>query len=98
MPIDLALLFCIPIGLFSYFEARWLLRHLMGRYEREEHRAARYFGVLGALLIPLIYCFGWIQDVFPGSLGEILATAFFMAAAYGLIAPIFSTLMKWSKG
>ncbi len=73
MPISIALLFCIPIGLLFYFEARWLSRRLAGRYELRERRAARFWGFFGALLIPFIYCFGLLEDAFPGRLGKALS-------------------------
>jgi hypothetical protein len=77
MPISIALLLCIPIGLFFYFEIRWLCRRILGRFEKYERRAARVWGLFGALLIPLIYCFGWIEYAFPGRLGKVLAIGFF---------------------
>lgn len=92
MPISIALLFCIPIGFLFYFEARWLIRYALGRYEQRERRAARLFGVFGASLIPLIDCFGLIEDAFPGRLGKTIAIGFFLVATLGLFAPIFATL------
>jgi hypothetical protein len=97
MPITYALFLCIPIGLLFYFEARWLIRYLLGRYEEKERRAARFFGVFGALLIPLIYCFGHIEDAFPGPAGRAIATGFFAAVSWGLSYPFFKTCLKESR-
>ncbi|MGA2167655.1 MAG: hypothetical protein ABSG62_05545 [Terracidiphilus sp.] len=91
MPISLALLLCIPIGFLFYFEARWLIRYALGRYEQRERRAARLFGVFGASLIPSMYCFGIIEEAFPGRLGKTIAIGFFVVA-WGLVGSIFATL------
>jgi hypothetical protein len=45
-------------------------------------------------LIPLIYCFGLIEDAFPGRLGKAIAIGFFGAATLGLFVPIFATLKE----
>ena len=76
MPISIALLLCIPIGLLSYFEARRLIRNWSGCYELRERKAAYLFGVFGALLIPLIYCSGNIEAALPGALGKAAAAGF----------------------
>ena len=94
MPITIALLFCAPIGLLMYFEVAWLMRHIVGRYEDRERRAARLFGVFGALLIPLIYCFGRIEGAFPGRLGETLATGLLLVVAWPLVWLLFKTLAE----
>jgi hypothetical protein len=94
MPISIALLFCIPIGILFYFEGRWLIRYAFGRFEQRERRAACFFGVLGASLIPLIFCFGLIEHVFPGRLGETMAIGFFVAAFWALVGPIFANLIE----
>jgi len=94
MPISIALLLCIPIGFAFYYEARWLIRYFLGRYELRERRAARLFGVFGGLLIPMIYCFGLIEDALPGRLGKTAAIGFFMVATMGLVAPMFASLNK----
>ena len=97
MPINIALLFCIPIGILFYFAARWLLRFFLGRYEQKERRAALIFGAFGALSIPLIFCAGLVGDAIPGSLGRTVAGALFAVVALGLISPLMKTLMegKW---
>jgi hypothetical protein len=82
----------IPIAFLFFFEARWLLRYASGRYEKWERRAARLFGVFGAFLVPLIYCFGLIDDAFPGRLGKMIAIGFVVAASGGLFTLIFATL------
>jgi hypothetical protein len=81
MPISIAILLCIPIGLLFYFGARWGIRYASGRYELRERKAARLFGVFGALLIPLVYFFGRIEDALPGTLGKSIAIGFFMIVA-----------------
>jgi hypothetical protein len=93
VPISIGLLLGIPIAFLFFFEARWLIRYASGRYELRERRAARLFGVFGALLIPLIYCFGLIEDAFPGRLGETIAVGSF-AIIGGLVALIFTTMNK----
>ncbi len=97
MPINIALLLCIPIGLLYYFGARWLVRFLLGRYERRERRAARLFGAFGALSIPLIYCSGLVGDAISGRFGQVVAGGLFAIVAMGLIGPLLKTLMeeKW---
>jgi hypothetical protein len=97
MPITYALLLCLPIGLLFYFEARWLIRYLLGRYKEKERRAALFFGIFGALLIPLIYCFGHIEDESPGSAGKAIAAGFFVAVSWVLAYPFFKTCLKESK-
>jgi hypothetical protein len=92
MPISYALLLCIPIGLLFYLEARWLIRYLLGRYEKRERKAACLFGAFGASLVPLINCFRLIEDALPGRLGTTIASGFFMVAAMGLVGTIFAIL------
>ena len=94
MPIDFALLFCIPIGILYYFAARWSLRFFLGRYEQKERRAARLFGAFGALSIPLIYCSGLVGDAVSGRFGQTIAGGLFAVAALGLVSPLLKTLMK----
>jgi hypothetical protein len=93
MPISIALLFCIPLGLLFYFGGRWLLRYLLGRYEQKERRAALFFGAFGALSIPLIYCSGLIGDAIGGRLGVAVDGVLFAVAALGLISPLLKTLI-----
>jgi Na+-driven multidrug efflux pump len=97
MPINFALLFCIPIGILYYFAARWSLRFFLGRYEQKERRAARLFGAFGALSIPLIYCSGLVGDAVSGRFGQTIAGGLFAVAALGLVGPLLKTLMegKW---
>lgn len=97
MPISIALLFCIPIGFLMYFELRWLFCHFLSRYEQKERRVARVFGVFGAFLIPIVYCYGCIEDAFPGRMGETVATGFLTVLSFavvGLVARIYSTREK----
>jgi hypothetical protein len=94
MPINYALILCIPIGLLFYFGARWLLRFLLGRYEQKERRAALFFGAFGALSIPLIYCSGLVGDTIGGRLGETVDGVLFAVAALGLIGPLLKTLIN----
>jgi len=96
MPISIGLLLGIPIGLLFYFESRWLIRYASGRFEQRERRAARLFGVFGALLVPLIYCFGLIEDAFPGLVGKTMANGVLVAVMGGLFALIF-TIMNERK-
>jgi hypothetical protein len=65
MPISYALLLCIPIGFVFFLLARFLLRFVMGHYERPERRAALIFGFFGALLIPTIWVGGCLDEEFP---------------------------------
>jgi len=94
MPISIALFLGIPIGLLFYFEARWLIRYWTGRYESPEHKAARICGFFGLSLVPLIYCFGFIGQEFPGRIGEILAIGFFMIASLAFAGPVIAILSK----
>ena len=99
MQISLALWFCIPIGALYYFAARWLLRFFLGRYERNERRAARLFAAFGTLSIPLIYCSGLVGDAIKGRFGQAVAGGLFAVVTMGLIGPLLITLMeeKWRK-
>ncbi len=93
MPINVALLLCIPIGFLFYFEARWLLRYTVGHYERKERKVARVLGVFGGLLIPAIYCFGRLGATFPGRVGEMFTIGLWMLfclAVMELVARILS--------
>jgi peptidoglycan/LPS O-acetylase OafA/YrhL len=97
MPISIGLLLCLPIGILFFFEARWLIRYAVGRYEQRERRAARIFGIFGASLIPLMYCFGRIEGAFPGRLGKAIAMGFFMVVICGLVLPTLATLEERKK-
>jgi len=48
------------------------------------------------LLVPLIYCFGLIEDAFPGLLGKTMANGVLVAVMGGLFALIF-TIMNERK-
>ena len=93
MPISIGLLLCIPIGFLFFLEGRWLARYASGRYEQRERRAALLFGIFGASLIPLIYCFGHIEDAFPG-FGKTIENGSFMVGGVGLVTPIFAAPKK----
>jgi hypothetical protein len=95
MPISIALFLGIPIGAVFYFEARWLIRYVSGHYEQRERKAARIMGVFGALLVPIIYCIGTIEEAVPGSLGKTLAFGFIAVATWGTFG---SMLLILSKG
>lgn len=95
MPISLALLLCIPIGILFYFEARWLVRKFASCGEQMQRRIARTWGIFGAMLIPLIYCFGMIESAISGTLGKVLASGFFMIAGLVLLNPV---VMARNKG
>jgi hypothetical protein len=92
MPISIALWLGVPIGFLSYFEARWLIRYCVGRFDQRERRAARFCGAFGVFLIPLIYCFGLIEDAFPGRLGTTIACGLFAAVSFGFFGLILNTL------
>ncbi|HUA99545.1 MAG TPA: hypothetical protein VMA34_14540 [Terracidiphilus sp.] len=98
MPISFGLLLGIPIGLIFYFEARWAIRYALGRYEQRERRAARICGAFGVSLVPLIYCFGLIEDAFPGKLGQIAAGVFIWVIGAGFAGLVFGTLNKVEGG
>jgi len=68
MPISIALLFCIPIGLGLYYEGRWLIRKAIGRWSVKERRGALAFGILGGLLIPMVYCDALAEGALSGKL------------------------------
>jgi hypothetical protein len=97
MPDLIVLLFSIPLGLLFFFQTRWLIRLLLGRYEKEERRVARLFGVYGTLLIPLVYGIGFIEDAFPGRLGKTLAVGLFAADCLLIAWPSFALGMKESR-
>lgn len=94
MPFSVALLFCIPIGLLFWIEARWFFRRFLNRYELRERRAASVWGLFGALLIPVIYAYGLIQEAFPGIAGKAVATGFVVVVGLGIFSPIFAILAK----
>ena len=94
MPISIALFLGIPIGFLAYFEARWLIRYFFGRYEPRERKAALICGLFGASLIPLLRCFGYIEQEFPGKTGENLAMGFVMVASWAFAGPIVAILSK----
>ena len=94
MPISVALLFCIPIGLLFYMEARWFFRRFLHRYELRERKAACAWGLFGVLLIPVIYAHGLIQESFPGTTGRTIATGFFVVVGLLVCSPIFAILAK----
>jgi hypothetical protein len=70
MPDLIVLSFSIPLGVLFFFQTRWLIRLLVGRYEKAERRVARYFGLFGASLIPLVYGTRLIEDAVPGGVGK----------------------------
>jgi hypothetical protein len=84
MPTSIALLFYVPVGLLFYFEARWFFRRFAGRCEYRERRAARLWGLFGGLLIPLIYCFGFIEGGFQEGLEGQLQRRFLWLPYAGL--------------
>jgi hypothetical protein len=85
MPISAALLFCIPIGIAFYFEARWLIRWATRRCDLKERRLAIAFGVLGALLIPVAYSACLAQSALSERLEKTIAVGIIVAVA-GCIA------------
>jgi hypothetical protein len=94
VPISVSLVFCIPIGVLFYFEARWLIRYAVGRFEHRERKAARFCGAFGVSLIPLIYCFGLIQEAYPGTLGKTIAYGLLAAATWVFFGLITNTLKE----
>ena len=92
MPIWSAPLLCIPVGLLFYFEARWLIRYCLGRYEQKERKAARLIGAYGALFIPIIFGFGSIERAIPGRVGELTAYGFFVAVSCGFAFAVIASL------
>jgi len=94
MPIAIQLLLCVPIGFVAYFEARWLIRHFFGRYESIERKAALICGFFGVSLIPLLHCFGYIEQEFPGKIGENLASGFLMITFSAFAGPVVAILSK----
>ena len=97
MPINYALLLCIPIGLLFYFGAVGLLHFFLGRYEQKDRAAAYLFAAFGALSIPLIYCTGILGDTIPGQYGRTIAGGLFGLIAVLLIGPLLRKLIeeKW---
>jgi len=97
MPINYALLLCIPIGLFFYFEARWLLRFFLGRFEQKERGAAYCFAAFGALSVPLIYVTGIIGNAISGTVGTVVSGVLFGVIAILLMGPLLRLLLegKW---
>ncbi|MGO9324941.1 MAG: hypothetical protein ACLP07_10305 [Terracidiphilus sp.] len=97
MPISYALLLCIPIGLLAYFEARWMLRFFLGRYEQKERKAAYCFAAFGALSVPLIYVSGIVGAAISGMFGTVVSGVLFGVVAMLLIGPLLWMLMerKW---
>jgi hypothetical protein len=91
------LLFSIPLGVLFFFEGRWLIRLLLGRYEKAERGVARCFGIYGALLIPLVYGIKFIEGAVHGSLGKILAIGLFAADCLLLAWPSFVLGLKVSR-
>lgn len=94
MPISIALFLCMPSGFLAYVEARWLIRYFFGRFESRDRKAARICGFFGASLIPLLYCFGLIEQQFHGKLGENLAMGFIMVVSWGFAGPVVAILTK----
>lgn len=94
MPIAIALLLCVPIGFVAYIEARWLIRYVFGRYESRERKAARICGLFGVVLIPMIRCFGYIEQEFPGKTGENLATGLLAITCFAFAGPVVAILSK----
>ncbi|MFZ0337127.1 MAG: hypothetical protein WAL45_03785 [Terracidiphilus sp.] len=94
----IVLLFSVLLGLLFFFQARWLIRLLLGRHEKQERRAALSFGIFGALLIPLAYGTGLIEGAVSGSLGKILSTGLVVAAVCLFLGgPFFMLGMKESR-
>jgi hypothetical protein len=93
----IVLLFSVPVGALFFFQARWLIRLLLGCYEKAERRVARCFGIYGALLIPLVYGIRFIEDAVPGTFGRILAMGLFAADSLLLAGPCFVLGLKVSR-
>jgi hypothetical protein len=98
MPINYALLLCIPIGLFAYFEARWMIRFVLGRYEQRERRAALLVGAYGALIIPLIYVCGVAGDAFSRHIGKFITPVMFALISAVFVLPVFRVLFERVRG
>lgn len=98
MPIAIGLLLCIPIGFLFYLEARWLIRRLFKSYEKDKRRAALLFSLLGALVVPIFYCFGRLEDAFPGRSGETIANGFLLAVLGVFFFPIYALLSTEGHG
>jgi hypothetical protein len=94
MPISIALFLGIPIGFLFYLEARWLTLRIFRRYGENECKVARLFGVLGLLMVPLIYCFGLLENAIPGKLGEAIAEGFLMVVLGAFTLRIVALLNK----
>jgi hypothetical protein len=98
MPDLFVLLFSIPLGLLFFFQARWLIRLLLGRYEKAERRVARSIGIFGALLIPLDYGTRLIEEAVHGNVGKMLATGLVVVAVFLLLGwPSFVLGLKQSR-
>lgn len=94
MPISIALLLCAPIGFVAYFEARWLIVHLIGPFESRERKAARICGLFGVMLVPILFCFGYIEREYPGKTGENLAMGFLAIVCFAFAGPVIAILSK----
>jgi len=94
---QIVLLFSVPVGFLFFFQARWLVRLLLRRYEREERMLAVFFGIYGALLIPLAYGVKFIEGAFPGRLGKVLAAGLFAADCLLIAWPSFVLGIKESR-
>lgn len=94
MPINYALLLCIPIGLLAYIEARWMVRYVLGKYEARERRAARLVGIYGALIIPLIFVCGLAGNSLSGRTGKIITPVLFALISAGFVGPVFRVLFE----
>jgi branched-subunit amino acid permease len=97
MPINYALLLCIPIGLLAYFEARWMSRFLLGRFEERERRAAWLVGAYGALIVPLIYICGVAGDTLSGRIGKFVGPVLFALISLVFVGPMFRVLFERAR-
>jgi hypothetical protein len=97
MPINYALLLCIPIGLLFYFTAVGLLHLFLGRYEQKERRAAYCFAAFGVLSVPLIYVSGIVGNAISGAVGTVVSGVLFGVIAMLLMGPLLRLLLegKW---
>ncbi|HEY1804052.1 MAG TPA: hypothetical protein VGG45_06185 [Terracidiphilus sp.] len=97
MPINYALLLCVPIGLLAYLEARWMVRFVLGRYGERERRAVRLVGIYGALIIPLIYVCGLAGASVSGRMGRIVTPVLFALIFGVFVAPLFRVLFEKAR-